>query len=633
MALISFRNVTKVFGRDATVTALDGIDLDVRRGEFVAIEGPSGSGKSTLLNILTLLDTPTAGQYVVADSDTLKQSRRSIARLRSREFGFVFQSFHLMLRRDAIENVGLGLLYRGVRKRERERRARAALEQVGLGHRMHTPCAKLSGGERQRVAIARAIVASPEILVADEPTGSLDSATGTLIVEELERIHQSGKTVVMVTHDRDVAAKAGRRILLRDGRIVSDSLTAAGPDMPPPSSVAEAPSTTGKPSTIRAGDLLRESWRALISRPGRFAILIAAVGLAVALVVITAGLSTTASAQVDDTFNARLNREVTVSLPTDSIRLPISPEETERAARSVAGVDEAGVAQTIDSVAVAKSGASSGGIDAEGYLITSGLVRAADASVRWAPGHAPELGPREILVGRLLAQDLELSPIDLDPQVEISGNLFGVAGIVRSGGRLPDMLNAVVANSSEASLLGSARQTKVLLTTRQGAAQQVAQQIPVALDPVRPESATVTAPVDPSTLKAEVTGEVRSVLLALSLVALLASILGVANSMLLGVLERVGELGLRRAIGARALHILAQSGLESVMVGLAGGLVGMVVGLLTVLGVTIVNGWAPVVDLRVAPIALLGGAVVGIFGGLPASVRASRINPADALRR
>jgi len=208
-----------------------------------------------------------------------------------------------------------------------------------------------------------------------------------------------------------------------------------------------------------------------------------------------------------------------------------------------------------------------------------------------------------------------------------------VAGIVSDGGRIPDMVNALVTGQRDLDLVGPSAQARLLLTTAQGAAQQVAGQLPTAVRPQDPGSVTVSAPVDPSTLQRDIKGDVRSVLLALSVVALLASILGVANSMLLGVIERIGELGLRRAIGARSVHILCQSGLESLLVGVLGGLVGLMLGLATILAITIAQRWAPVIDLRIAPLAVAGGALVGMVGGLPASLRASRIHPADALRR
>lgn len=634
-SVIELSSVTKIFGGDTQVVALEGVSLVVRSGEFVAIEGPSGSGKSTLLNVIALLDTPTAGSYRVLGRVVDEGRRRDLPRLRSRNFGFIFQSFHLMLRRSARENVELGLIYRGVAPRYRKELADEALQKVGLADKSDTSCAKLSGGERQRVAIARAMVSKPPILVADEPTGSLDTWNGGLVVEQLKEFHELGTTVVMVTHDPDVAAKADRRIALRDGRVVDDRPTAQRPEPAMPLVAAEGTNSQdealGRPSTIRLFDMLAESWKALTSRPGRFAILTAAVGLAVALVVITLGLSETASAQVADTFDARLNREVTADIPKPADGA-LTPTAAERLTRQVAGVERAGAAQPLSSLSIAAPNADAP-VDADGYSTSQGLVDATGAKVRWAPGHKARLGSRELLVGRLLAQDMQLGPLELDPQVSVNGSVFGVAGVIEDGGRLPELIDAVLISDRDQQIVGPPGALKLVVTTRQGAAQQVARQVPVAVQPANPDAVTVSAPVDPSSLQRDVKGDVKFVLLALSLVALLASILGVANSMLLGVIERIGELGLRRAMGARSRHILGQSAFESLLVGILGGLGGLFVGLIGILGITVFQHWAPVIDLRIAPIGVLGGALVGAVGGLPASVRASRINPADALRR
>ncbi|MGE0079827.1 MAG: ABC transporter ATP-binding protein [Thiohalomonadaceae bacterium] len=223
-ALIELRGVRKVYGRgEAAVTALCGIDLTIAQGEFVAMMGPSGSGKSTCMNILGCLDTPTDGAYLFDGVDAGRLPRDGRALLRRHFIGFVFQGFNLLPRTSALENVELPLVYRGIPAAERHARARAALASVGLeGRETHTP-AELSGGQQQRVAIARAIVTEPKVLLADEPTGNLDSARSHEIMEligELNREH--GITVVMVTHEADIAAFARRVVRFRDGRIEHD---------------------------------------------------------------------------------------------------------------------------------------------------------------------------------------------------------------------------------------------------------------------------------------------------------------------------------------------------------------------------------------------------------------------------
>jgi putative ABC transport system ATP-binding protein len=207
------------------IRALDGVSLEILRNEYLAIMGPSGSGKSTMMNLLGCLDTPSAGQYWLNGQEVSRLSDDDLARVRNREIGFVFQTFNLLPRATALHNVELPLVYAGIRARERRERAVEALERVGLGHRMEHRPNELSGGQRQRVAIARALVNRPSILLADEPTGNLDSTTSEEIMRVFADLHRAGQTVIMVTHEPDIAAHADRVVVLRDGRVESDRLT------------------------------------------------------------------------------------------------------------------------------------------------------------------------------------------------------------------------------------------------------------------------------------------------------------------------------------------------------------------------------------------------------------------------
>ncbi|MEK6769037.1 MAG: ABC transporter ATP-binding protein [Gemmatimonadota bacterium] len=210
------------------VRALSGVDLEIQRNEYVAIMGPSGSGKSTMMNLIGCLDTPTAGQYWLNGIEVSQMTDDELARVRNREIGFVFQTFNLLPRATALHNVELPLIYAGVRARERRERAVEALNSCGLGDRMDHRPSELSGGQRQRVAIARALVTKPSIILADEPTGNLDSTTSEEIMKVLADLHQHHQqTIVMVTHEHDIAAHAKRIVTLHDGKISSDSRKAA----------------------------------------------------------------------------------------------------------------------------------------------------------------------------------------------------------------------------------------------------------------------------------------------------------------------------------------------------------------------------------------------------------------------
>jgi len=222
--LIETRDLTRYYpSGEGVVAALEGLDLDIEPGEFVAAMGPSGSGKSTFLNLIGCLDQPTRGRYKLAGEDVAALPPDRVAALRGEQIGFIFQSFNLLPRSDALANVEMPMLYRGLNRRMRRERAAIALERVGLGARMHHTPSQLSGGQQQRVAIARALVNGPGLLLADEPTGALDSRTGLEIMALFQALNRAGVAILCVTHDADVAAFAARTLRFRDGRMIEDS--------------------------------------------------------------------------------------------------------------------------------------------------------------------------------------------------------------------------------------------------------------------------------------------------------------------------------------------------------------------------------------------------------------------------
>ena len=223
MSIISVNGVTKHYALGTqTVEALRGVSFDIKKGEFIAIMGPSGSGKSTLMNIIGCLDIPTHGTYLLNDQEVSSLDDDALAGIRNKEIGFVFQNFHLLARNSALDNVMLPLKYAGIEKADQISRAKAALSEVGLEARMDHQPSELSGGQQQRVAIARALVNNPSILFADEPTGNLDSQTGHDVMQLFHNLHDQGQTIILITHENEVAAEAQRTIFIKDGLIESD---------------------------------------------------------------------------------------------------------------------------------------------------------------------------------------------------------------------------------------------------------------------------------------------------------------------------------------------------------------------------------------------------------------------------
>lgn len=636
MPKLSLAAVGRRFAGAVPVDALSEVTLDIEQGEFVAIEGPSGGGKSTLLNVIGLLDAPTSGEYRIGSEVPGTASSLVKARLRSETFGFIFQGFHLLDRRDAVDSVELGLLYRGVPSAERRRLALDAMRRLGVGHLAATKASLLSGGERQRVAIARALASRAPVIVADEPTGNLDSVNSETVISALLALNRTGATVVLVTHSGEVAAAARRRIRLADGRLLSDD---DGRRSDPPRELPSEPGgedpRTGTPATVRASDAARDAWATLRSRPGRFLSLASAVALGVSLAVASLGIAQSASFQVSDVFDSHVSRDVTLQwspgdLAEQSEAMQVSiPDRL----ADLSGVETAAVLAD-EGRELLRLGGARDDVSVSHFVATRDVVQAGRMSVAWVDGHVPRLMPGEVLLGSNLARQLEVADLSSAPGVQVGGDAFRVVGVVEAAPRTPELLGAVVTGDGAGGLVvnDGTSYVRALVLTQAGAARQVADQAPLVIDPYDADGIEVEAPVDPRTLRAEVESDVTSTLAVLTGVALLAAVASLANAMILAVVERRQEFGLRRAIGARSRHIFSLVLLESVIIGAAGGVAGLLVGMAGVLGVTIARRWDPVFDLTLAPVAVLGGILIGALGGAVAAARASRIEPSEALR-
>lgn len=640
--LLRLRAIQRTYPGAVPTVALKHIDLDIARGDFLAVEGPSGGGKSTLLNVIGLLDSPTAGSYQIAgvEASTLTELER--ARMRLQQFAFIFQSFHLLDRRPVVDSVELGLRYQNVPAQERQERALSALRQLGLGHRAYHLASTLSGGERQRVAIARALASKAPILIADEPTGNLDSGNSQQVMAALRQLHLLGTTIILVTHSPEIATEASRRITIKDGRTIAQSdnstATLAYPVTPDCASTPDADTanvhepTTNTTLPRRLKDLIVDATASVRSRTGRTIALASAVGVGVALFVGTLGISATATTQVSNAFDAHTNRDVAVRW-NQTTTSDMSAQESETLVKrldDLSGVDAAGILTNLGQTTT-QAGLARPTFDVDGYTITPQTPKAARLTISWASHTHRSLNDGEILVGAALAKKIELGPLDGSPIILVDNRPMTVIGIIHKSPRFPALLGGITTADNELASASITQQQAVILT-QPGAAQQVARQAPLVIYPYDTTKLDVDAPIDPATLRVRVQQELQSTLLALTAVALLAAIASLTNSMTTSVLERKHEFGLRRAVGATASQIRNLVLTEATLIGSVGGIIGLTAGLAGILGITLAQHWSPIFDLRLAPLAVVGGILVGISSGGLAARRASKIQPHEALR-
>lgn len=629
MTLVDLRNVSRTYAAPnrPEVHALRNVSLTINEGEFIAIVGPSGGGKSTLLNILGLLDDPSSGEYTIAGEDPGKVNKATAAQLRAQHIAFIFQSFHLLERRPAMDSVGLNLLYRGVPAQSRRTASLRALAAVGMENSAWQNTSTLSGGQRQRIAIARAMAGDARLVLADEPTGNLDSVNAELVLDELERVNRNGAAVIIVTHSSEVAARANRVIRISDGAVISDT----GIDSPArrgsASDLALQPSGTTR-KHVRFSDVCADAWASITSRKTQTVAQCLAVVIAVALSIATLGLSASARAQVSETFDAHMNREVSARWTTDlPFSMPLS--EVPPAAESIIGVEAAVIMVDLSVAAVSTTSATR---QIQPHVSAGEVRQAARLVIEEAPWHQGPLLPGEAYVGDLLAEDLQLGDIALAPTVEVAGERFVVAGLVTSSERLPLLRGELLLGADPAALDEMASDVTLLLTTMPGAAPQVAAQLAFQINPFTPERITVIAPTDDGQLRGQIEAGVHATLLAFTLLALLVAIAALVNATLMAVNARKSEIGMRKALGAKERDIGTLISVEAIYIGLLGGVGGLCVGLMAILIVTISQRWAPVFDLALLPVAVALGVVVASAGGALAAIRAAKLRPAESLR-
>lgn len=642
--VLELSRICKQFGTEPVVHALVDVDLSLERGEWLAITGPSGAGKSTLLNIIGCLDSPTNGFYRLDGVETTTLSDKQRAGLRSQRIGFVFQSFHLLPYRTVLENVMLAEVYRRRSFRGRRERALAAIDRVGLSHRVDFVPSKLSGGERQRVAIARALIGSPSLLLCDEPTGNLDTKSSASILDCLEGLNKEGLTIVVVTHDENVAGRASRRVHVVDGIVEERSGLALRPRPITWAPIGRGASAPRSGITVR--DLLNEALAGIFARPGRMVLTVLGVVIGMSALVATVGLTRTAGNRIISQFDQLAATELFVTARPGATTGIVDPKalpwDAPARLRRLNGVVAAG---TVSDVDVGNALVSSSPVkdplnqSALRLAIRAGspdMFRAVRAALE--TGRLPDAGhsdraDRVAVLGPDAAQRLGIHGVERLPAISIGDQIYLVIGILSDTTRRPELLGSVIIPEGTARrYFGLAGPGMVIIETRIGAAYLIAEQARPALRPDDPRTLRVQVPQEPKRVRDEVQTDLNVMFLLLGGLSLIVGALGIANITLVGVMERTGEIGLRRAIGATRGHIAMQFLLESASMGLVGGIIGASIGVLIVVGVSAYQVWSPVLDPAVPLLAPVVGAAIGLLSGLYPASRAARLEPAEAFR-
>jgi putative ABC transport system permease protein len=641
--------VTKVYGEQPPVPALRGVSFSVRRGELVAIVGPSGSGKSTLLHVMGTLERPSSGVVRIGGVDAARLSDRELSLLRAREIGFVFQQFFLAEHATVRENVADGLLYAGVPAAERYRRADEALERVGLSKRANFKPTKLSGGERQRVAIARALVGRPAIILADEPTGNLDSTTGASIMELIRELNAAGATIIMITHDAGLADQLPRQIRVLDGQVVSDTGRDRGVlGAPMDGAGGEARGAmSAKGGRLRLKDWLRLAVAGLRARPLRAALSALGIAIGTAAIVGVLGLSSSSKAgliaEIDRLGTNLLTVEPGQSLTGGAAKLPL---------------EAPGRITLLDNVQlVAHTGLMKEEKVYRNSLIpvgnTGGLqVRATSLNLLSVLGTGVARGDwlnegtaREpvAVLGSAAAAHLGIDRVYPDQHIWLGGQWFNVAGILEPSPLVPDIdYSALIGYPAAQKYLGYVSMVRgeaqagppssIYVRAATGHEAAVQSLLAQTANPEAPYEAAVSQPSDVLTARAAAAGAFDSLFLGLGVVALIVGAIGVANIMIISVLERRSEIGLRRALGATEGQIRTQFLGESILLAVIGGAVGVLAGAAATAVYASSKSWAIVIPVEAWSGGIASAILIGAFAGLMPAVRASRMSPTVALR-